>query len=62
MATTAPDRLAAEARRWLTTSGWHPPTREREQIVERALRALERYYDDVIVVEGIIRRGVWRPE
>lgn len=52
-ATEQPDELAAEARRWVCQAGWSTDP----AIVAAVLKALARYYDDLIVVRGIIR---WR--
>ena len=51
--TLEPDRLAAEARRWLgrCTIATDP------RAIAACLQALERYYDDVAVVAGIVQ---WR--
>jgi hypothetical protein len=57
-----PDRLSAEARRWAGDAG----VDSNPHVVEAVLRALERDYDDVLVVRGIVRwrvaRGLRRGE
>jgi hypothetical protein len=50
-----PDALSAAARRWVGQVGVNTSP----QIIERVLQALRRDYDDVIVLEGIVR---WRIE
>jgi hypothetical protein len=47
-----PDRLAAEARRWICQVGYSTDPK----IIRKARRALERYYDDLAVVDGIVNR------
>ena len=48
-----PDRLAAEARRWIGQIGYST-----EPTVITAVRAaLERYYGDLVVIDGIVN---WR--
>jgi hypothetical protein len=48
-----PDELSANARRWVTGAGINSDAR----VIDVVLHALERDYDDVIVVRGIVR---WR--
>lgn len=52
-ATREPDQLAAEARRWLGRATLKTDPR----IIAATLHALDRYYDDVAVVAGIVQ---WR--
>lgn len=55
MSERRPDELSANARRWVTGAGINSDPR----VLEAVLRALERDYDDVAVVRGIVR---WRLE
>ena len=47
-----PDEMAATARRWVTSHRG-----PRTKAVTAVLEALSRYYDDLIVVHGIVQFG-----
>jgi hypothetical protein len=49
--TLPPDRLSAEARRWVTRCGYSTD----HAIIKAVLKGLERYYGDMNVVDGIVR-------
>jgi hypothetical protein len=53
--TMPPDRLAAEARRWICQTGYQSCP----AVVAKVRHALERYYADLQVVDGIVH---WRRE
>ena len=46
-----PDRLAAEARRWVERIGYGTEP----AVIAAVLHALRHYYADLVVVEGIVR-------
>lgn len=51
-ATVSPDQLAATARRWICRVGYDTDP----AVVRAGLQGLRRYYADVAVLEGIVRR------
>lgn len=56
--TEQPDHLAAEARRWLGRVGYSTEP----AIIKAVVKGLARYYDDMAVVEGIVKFRTEPPE